>query len=209
MAVDFSEDGRQAISAIASRHGFGVEAAEAMAKALLAGNGRMAQFSHPELGGMGQWSQGGMLMIGDMFNSDLKTRVGGLADDLASAMADGSLARKTGAGGGNEADTSDRHAGDERGTAATGAGAVQSSNGASWPAHLGTPSASGSQNGRRYAIFAASHRIAVEEDGKVRLYDTGDHDISGVSQAQGSANTLRLNARNGSLDLSELKEVEK
>jgi len=209
MSKGFGDNGGEAIAEIAARHGFSDAAASTMAEAIMSGHGRMAQFSHPELGGMGQWSHGGMLMIGDMFNSDLKTRVGRLADDLAAAVADGSLAQETGAGGESKADTSERHADDERGNAATGAGAVQSSNSASWPAHLGKPSASGSQNGRRYAIFAPSHRIAVEEDGKVRLYDTGDHDISGVSQAQGSANTLRLSARNGSLDLSDLKQVEK
>jgi hypothetical protein len=31
-----------------------------------ASGGGMAQFNYPDLGGMGQWSSGGMLMIGDM-----------------------------------------------------------------------------------------------------------------------------------------------
>ncbi len=43
----------------------------------------MAQFSHPELGGMGQRSRGGMLMIGDMFNHDLKARVDRMCSQLA------------------------------------------------------------------------------------------------------------------------------
>jgi hypothetical protein len=34
--------------------------------AVLNGNGGMAQFSHGEFGGSGQWMRGGMTMIGDM-----------------------------------------------------------------------------------------------------------------------------------------------
>jgi hypothetical protein len=35
---------------------------------------------------MGQWSQGGMIMIGDMFNNGLKYRVDSLCNDLTMAM---------------------------------------------------------------------------------------------------------------------------
>jgi hypothetical protein len=38
---------------IAQRHGFSADAARAVADALRHGGGRMAQFNHPELGGMG------------------------------------------------------------------------------------------------------------------------------------------------------------
>src|ERR1700755_1823516 len=73
------------IAEIAQRHGFSTDAARAVAEALRHGNNTMAQFNHPELGGMGQWVAGGMLMIGDMFNNDLKARVGALCRDLAAA----------------------------------------------------------------------------------------------------------------------------
>jgi hypothetical protein len=46
----------------------------------------MAQFSHPELGGMGQWSMGGMIMVGDMFNNGLKARVDALCNDLSALL---------------------------------------------------------------------------------------------------------------------------
>lgn len=59
--------------------------ARAHAKAALErGNGTMAQFSHPELGGSGQWMPG-MVMIGDAFNQPLKARVLALFTELASA----------------------------------------------------------------------------------------------------------------------------
>lgn len=31
------------------------------------GNGSMAQFSHPEFSGSGQWMRGGMIMVSDIF----------------------------------------------------------------------------------------------------------------------------------------------
>ena len=60
---------------LAIEHDVGAGAVAALAAALSLSQGRAAQFSHPELGGMGQWLSGGMLMIGDMFNHDLKAKV--------------------------------------------------------------------------------------------------------------------------------------
>jgi hypothetical protein len=41
---------------------------------IVSGRRGMAQFSHPEFGGSGQWMVGGAVMISDMFNNALKTR---------------------------------------------------------------------------------------------------------------------------------------
>ena len=71
------------LDAIARKHGFSLAAAETIREALRVGNGTMAQFDHPELGGYGQWMRGGMLMIGDMMNNVLKGRVAGLIGDIA------------------------------------------------------------------------------------------------------------------------------
>jgi hypothetical protein len=56
------------------------------ASAVSADNGNQAQFNHPEFGGMGQWSMGGMIMIGDMFNNYLKGRVDSLCQELSSLI---------------------------------------------------------------------------------------------------------------------------
>lgn len=56
-------------------------------QALIAGNGTMAQFMHQDLGGMGQWSRGGMTMVGDMFNNSLKAKVDGLCSELSDLLA--------------------------------------------------------------------------------------------------------------------------
>ena len=79
-------DGLRLVNEIATRHGVSSEAALTLLGALSAGNGAQAQFNHPDLGGMGQWSQGGMIMIGDMFNQGLKYRVDGLCNELAGLL---------------------------------------------------------------------------------------------------------------------------
>src|SRR5436305_97069 len=68
---------------VASQHGFSLEAVQTLWRSLVAGGGTMAQFRHPEFGGIGQWTQGGMIMIGDMFNHALKARVDSLCSELA------------------------------------------------------------------------------------------------------------------------------
>jgi hypothetical protein len=78
---------QERIRAIAQRHGFGIDAALAMLAAVANGNGSMAQFSHPEFGGAGQWMRGGMTMVSDMFNDSLRGRVAALCADLADLTA--------------------------------------------------------------------------------------------------------------------------
>ena len=54
---------RADVEELATQHGVSAGAIEALADALSRSQGRAAQFSHPELGGMGQWMAGGMLML--------------------------------------------------------------------------------------------------------------------------------------------------
>ena len=85
--LQLTDTGLQAVASIAARHGFSTEAVTVMLQAVQAGGGTMAQFSHPEFGGSGQWMSGGMLMLGDMFNHGLKARVDGLCHELATLAA--------------------------------------------------------------------------------------------------------------------------
>jgi len=185
MHTSQTDEGTRVIAEIAQRHGFSPEAGQAMVAALEAGAGAMAQFSHHELGGMGQWSRGGMLMIGDMFNNGLKARVGALADDLAAAMGGGAIPARRPAPG-------------------------QSSAGFAnwWPEALGAPSATGAQNGRRYAVFPATRRLAIERDGQVRIYDTGNHNIGGAGQQQGGVDSLSFSTDRGAIGVHDLQEVD-
>jgi hypothetical protein len=63
---------------LAERYRVSEEAVRVLRRALERGGGRLAQFSHPELGGYGQWMPG-MTQIGDMFNYELRDRVSGCA----------------------------------------------------------------------------------------------------------------------------------
>jgi hypothetical protein len=164
------------IAEIAQRHGFSPDAARTLAEALRLGGGRMAQFNHPEFGGMGQWSAGGMIMIGDMFNNALKSRVDALCRDLATAP------------GPAPAEPANQQAG-------------------WWPEGLGTPSATGAQNDMRYACFPAQRRLAVMRDGQVRVYDTGDHRITGFSQQQSGSQSLAFTSQTGLVRLNDLPQV--
>jgi hypothetical protein len=75
-----------------------------------------------------------------------------------------------------------------------------------WPDHLGTPSSSGAQNGIRYAFFAEKRCLLVETDGRARIYDSGDHAISGVRQA--SDGSVIFSDATGTVDLKSLAALD-
>ena len=167
------------LQAVADRYGVGLDAVRHLMHALERGQGNMAQFDHPDLGGMGQWSAGGMIMVGDIFNTDLKARVSGLCTELAAALPPG-------------------------GWSAGGAPEGQRGGGTGWPADLGHPSSTGSQNGLRYAYFPESRRLAIESGAGVALYDTGEHQISGVSQSNGA---LSFSGPQGAVAVEHLRRI--
>jgi hypothetical protein len=169
----------ETIAEIAQRHGFSPDAARAVAEALRRGNFTTAQFNHPELGGMGQWVAGGMLMIGDMFNNDLKARVGALCRDLAAAP----------------------------GPVPAAAEQQPSQPSNWWSGDLGHPSATGAQNDMRYACFPDRRRLAVMQNGRVRVFDTGEHRIGGFSQQQSTNQHLTFSSQLGTVRLEDLSET--
>ncbi len=170
---------------LARKHGVSVGAVQALQDALRRGGGRQAQFSHPDLGGMGQWSAGGMTQVGDMFNTALKDKVNALCTELSQS---GNLAKP-------EADAPATQRQDDK---------SRDAHGDWWPQGLGRPSATGSQNGMRYACFPDTRRVAVEQAGRVTLYDSGDHRISGVSQSQSGTQELSFSSQKGTVRASEL-----
>ena len=183
------KDGAPDVAAAAKRSGLSEGAAQALFDALVAGGGHQAQFSHPELGGMGQWS-GGMTQIGDMFNDALKAKIGGFCRDM-SAVAAGARENRTSAPAGRSASPWARPGNAEW-----------------WPADLGAPSSSGSQNDMSYACFPDKHRLAISRNGQVTLYDTGDQRLSSFSQQQPGSGELSFTGQNGPVPLGHLKVVE-
>ena len=77
-----------------------------------------------------------------------------------------------------------------------------------WPDHLGEPSSAGSQNEVRYAFFPNSHRLAVEQNGKITLYDACDHRIDGVGQQQGGGSSLTFSSQHGEVKVGDLKRLD-
>ena len=76
-----------------------------------------------------------------------------------------------------------------------------------WPENLGEPSTSGAQNDVRYAFFPRSRKLLIEEHGQLTTYDAGDHQISGVSQAQSHGRSLAFTSQDGPVNLSELERL--
>ncbi len=75
-----------------------------------------------------------------------------------------------------------------------------------WPSGLGEPSTTAPRTGR-YAFFPDARRLLIEDDGKLTTYDTGDHKIRGVSQAQSSARHLAFMSQDGEVKLEQLRAV--
>lgn len=189
---------------LARRHDFSRDAIVHMLFAVRDGNGRMAMFSHPEFGGPGQWMHGGMLMLSAPFDHVLKARVDALCHEISECLADSSSLVASG--------TSSR-AGEGGDSVLTGSPSGQAGLFASgyheawWPAGLGAPNASGAQDGIRYAYFADARRLAVQEGGSVRVYDTLDHRITAFAQQQGGGSSLTFTSQHGRVDLASLPLV--
>lgn len=193
--MQLTPEGTQIVANLAQRYGLSVAAVTTMLQAVMLGGGNMAQFNHPELGGSGQWMRGGMTMVGDMFNHALKARVDSLCHELAGLLASEPLCVAPAASQSQS----------QNGPAAVSlfvSGANRS--GSWWPADLGAPSATGTQNQWRYAIFPAARCLAIDLNGQRTLYDTLDHQISGVGQQQAGDASFTFTSQHGLVRVADL-----
>lgn len=193
--------GQQIINELAQRYNVSSDAVITLLQALLNGNTTMAQFNHPELGGSGQWLQGGMIMIGDMFNNALKAKVDNLCVELSRLLHSTQITQPV---------STSYQAQSQGGQSTNNYGSPVSlfvpNSGSNnwWPAELGIPTASGAQNNLRYAYFANNRRLAINLNGQVSVYDTQHHQIGGISQQQGSGASLLFTSQYGTVDLLNL-----
>ena len=221
--------GQQLIEEVAQRHGFSTDAVMSMLESMIRGNGSMAQFDHPEFGGSGQWMQGGMTMVSDLFNNYLKDQVHGLCSELSRLIANQPDLIRSGSfqsqsqgsqpqrndGSGQQHEQSAGYGGsNQQQTAAGPVGSVSlfvpaapGTSGDWWPADLGRPNSTGAQNNVRYAFFAQPRRLAIEVNGKMTLYDTLTHQINGFSQQQSSGASLTFASPHGLLAVASLPVV--
>jgi hypothetical protein len=89
--TSLTDHGAAVASDLAQRYGVSDQAVQSLMAAVVRGGGTQAQFDIPELGGMGQWSWGGMTMVGDMFNTNLQALVSNLCGEIANAAQQGAL----------------------------------------------------------------------------------------------------------------------
>ena len=78
-----------------------------------------------------------------------------------------------------------------------------------WPESLGaSPDSAGSENEVRYACFGERHRLAVDDGSGVKVYDTGEHQVSGVRQRQSDGDRkIVFTSQHGEVDLDTLETV--
>jgi hypothetical protein len=126
-----------------------------------------------------------MTMVGDMFNNSLKAKLDAICTELAAYVAETpSTDRNRGREGGKVSYRSMRQCSDW------------------WPGNLGTPSAVGAQNNLQYAVFPGTRRLAIKDGDRVEIYDTGNHRIFGVAQAQSTDQTLTFTSQDGLVRVS-------
>lgn len=216
-----SPAGEQTINDIAQRHGYTAGAVRSMLYSVVNGNGNMAQFSHPEFSGSGQWMRGGMTMVSDMFNNQLKGRIDSLCSELSNLIANQPDLVRSGSfqsqSQGRQAQANDSDGGGGGGQQQSGSGPMGSASlfvvqapgtsGDWWPSDLRWPNSVGSQNGSRYAHFAQARRLAIKTDGHVTVYDTLEHQISGFSQQQSIGGSMSFNSQKGLVDVGSLPVI--
>jgi hypothetical protein len=182
-----TDNDESVITRLAIRHSVSPDAVRTILGALRSGGG-MAQFSHPDFGGMSQWSSG-MTMVGDMFNSELKSKLDAICTELAAYLAKSVPGRPD----------------KDRGDAGVSDRSTHTSDW--WPAGLGTPGSVGAQNDLRYAVFPVARRLAIKDGRHIDIYDTGDHQIFGVAQSQSTDQTLTFTSQTGLVRIADLPKV--
>lgn len=196
---NLSNHGQNVINELAQRYGISNDAVTHMLYAVMNGGGTMAQFNCPELGGGGQWMQGGMTMVGDMFNNGLKSTVDNLCTELSNILANQNspvfqpVSRQSQSQGNGQQQSSNYNNNGQNSLFI----ANPQNSGNWWPDGLGQASSTGAQNNVRYAVFPSTRRLALDINGNVSVYDTLDHQIGGVSQQQGGDASLSFTSQYG------------
>lgn len=166
------------IKEIASKYEVSEGTVRTLLEGLKASGGRQVQFNIRELGGMGQW-QSGMVMVGDMFNHGLKAKVSELCSELvelSQTMEEEEKPKKK----------------------------TEKQSAASKP----SATFKGSQNDSHYAYYANDNLLEIEENGKVTKYNTTGYALSGAQQSQSnSLKNLSFTYPGGTVSLKELKKV--
>jgi hypothetical protein len=201
------------VNDLAERYRVSQDAVKTLLVAVMNGGGSMAQFYHPELGGSGQWMRGGMTMVGDMFNYGLQGTVANLCSELSNLLASQQVFLPPPPPPPSQQQSRNDYSGQVqyqggRQSQFQGGNFGQFGGNDWWPAELGSPSSSGGQNDSKYAYFPQARRLAVQQAGRVTVYDTLDHQIGGVQQQQsGPGGTQSFTSQFGTFTVDSLPVV--
>ena len=187
-----TKEGQQYVDDIAAKYNLKTETVETLLRAIINGNGKMAQFNLSELGGSGQWMRGGLTQVGDMFNVPLRVTVDKICNELSDLASTKVLYEE------GEAHATERSVQTNYSTSAASS---------SWPSVFGSPTSSGSQNNFKYAYFAPVRRLIIDDHGKRTIYDTRHHQITGISQQQSSGSSYQFTSQDGPVDLNSLSVI--
>ncbi|MFG0290418.1 MAG: SHOCT domain-containing protein [Rhodopirellula sp. JB044] len=205
--LSLSDSGRQTVNDLAARYGVTPDGVTHMLIAVHNGNGTMAQFNHPDFGGSGQWMQGGMTMVSDLFNNQLKDLVNNICCELSAVLANNQVGTFSGSFQSQSQNGMDSQSQANGQFGGQNSLFVPDPSSQWWPEHLGTPTATGNQNQTKYAYFANSNRLAVTTGGPAWVYDTLDHQIGGFGQQQGGGASITFTSQYGTVDLASLPVV--
>ncbi len=206
-------EGQQIINQLAQRYNFSSDAVFSLLLSVINGNGSMAQFSHPEFGGSGQWMRGGMIMLGDMFNNGLKNSVGNLCQELANLIANEPNLIQTGSfqsqRQGNQEQANYANSQQNPPASANPVSLFVPGDSQNWWSSIGLqfPNSTGAQNNIRYAYFASIRRLAIQLNGDITLYDTLNHQIGGFSQQQSGDASLTFTSQYGLVNIKSLPVI--
>ncbi len=180
---------QDSIRAIAIRHCVSEGAVRRLVQGLLLTDGAQVEFNEPELGGPGQWMPG-LIKVRDASNSALKRRIDAICSEIAQQIQSGTLRPTNTPPHQNRPITWEEN------------GLVW------WPGEMGSPTLTGALHGIRYAWFAHVRRLLIDEEGHVRVYDSGMHRISGIllKHAAGQR-ALVFTSQHGTLDLTVLPAI--
>ena len=199
-------EGQRIVDDASRRYSMSADGVRALLEALLSSGGGMAQFNHPDLGGMGQWSSGGMIMIGDMFNNELKNRISALCAELSDVIRDTGIVANRSRSGQWQSQSNEGSAPLPRSSFFV-SGDHPFDGGDWWPSDLGMPASTGAQNNMRYAWFPDRRRLALDVDGQISVHDTGEHRITGFAQQQSGDQSLTFTSQHGVVRLDSLPRI--
>lgn len=198
-----TSQGQKKINDIAQQYNVSTDAVMTLLQAVNNGNGTMAQFNHPELGGSGQWMSGGMITVSDMSNNNLKSMVDGICIKLSNLLAEQPFVPAPLNGSQNMGRQQQQQVG--HGVPNTNDNNESLSHW--WPIELGVPTMTGVQNNICYAYFATQKRLAIEINRQVTLFDTLAHQLSGISQQQGGGSSITFTSQHGMVDVFNLPVI--